>query len=194
MGCSIITITITLTLYRRNINISNFCIFFSNSDDKGSWSPSSWKARTGLSYTVNIMVADGLVMQCTRVMLTLTTWDSWIGCWSVLLLLMPRGQSISLVASIILAYYSLYPTSHHKWLLLIRRHSGTKINFGRKCVSFCPNDIIWLHKSGSTLPQVMAWCLMARSHYLNQHWLIICKGQWHSAEGIIIRRSEITDQ
>ena len=27
-------------------------------------------------------------------------------------------------------------------------------------------------KSGSTLAQVMAWCLMAPSHYLNQWWLI----------------------
>ena len=37
--------------------------------------------------------------------------------------------------------------------------------------------------SGSTLAQVMACCLMAPSHYLNQCWLIICKVQWHLSEG-----------
>ena len=36
-----------------------------------------------------------------------------------------------------------------------------------------PNDTIWWHISGLTLAQVMAWCLMAPSHYLNQCWLII---------------------
>ena len=30
---------------------------------------------------------------------------------------------------------------------------------------------IWLHKSGSTLVQAMACCLMAPSHYLKQCWL-----------------------
>ena len=38
-----------------------------------------------------------------------------------------------------------------------------------------PNDAIWRHRSGSTLAQVMACCLKAPSHYLNQCWLIISK-------------------
>ena len=33
------------------------------------------------------------------------------------------------------------------------------------------SDAIWWHKSGSTLVQAMACCLMAPSHYLNQCWL-----------------------
>ena len=37
------------------------------------------------------------------------------------------------------------------------------------------SDTIWWHKSGSTLAQVMACCLTAPSHYLNQCWLIINK-------------------
>ena len=45
-----------------------------------------------------------------------------------------------------------------------------------------PSDTIWRHKSGSTLAQVMACCLTAPSHYLNQCWLIISKVQWHSSE------------
>ena len=31
-------------------------------------------------------------------------------------------------------------------------------------------DTIWNHKMWSTLIQVMAWCLMAPRHYLNQWW------------------------
>ena len=43
-----------------------------------------------------------------------------------------------------------------------------------------PSDTIWWQWSGSTLAQVMACCLMAPSHYLNQCWLIISEVQWHS--------------
>ena len=46
--------------------------------------------------------------------------------------------------------------------------------------SFWPSDTIWCHRSGSTLAQVMAWCLTAASHYLNQYWLIISEVLWHS--------------
>ena len=40
-------------------------------------------------------------------------------------------------------------------------------------------DAIWRQRSGSTLAQVMACCLTAPSHYLNQCWLIISKVEWH---------------
>ena len=60
--------------------------------------------------------------------------------------------------------------------------------------SLRPSDAIWRHRSGSTLAQVMACCLTALSHYLNQCWLIISKVLWHSSEGIIMRRSEDTNQ
>ena len=39
--------------------------------------------------------------------------------------------------------------------------------------SLWPSDTIWRHKSGSTLAQEMACCLMAPSHYLNQSSLTI---------------------
>ena len=39
--------------------------------------------------------------------------------------------------------------------------------------SFWPNDAIWWLRFGSILAQVMACCLMASSHYLNQCRLII---------------------
>ena len=46
-----------------------------------------------------------------------------------------------------------------------------------------PRYTIWRQRSRSTLAQVMACCLTAPSHYLNQFWLIISKVQWHSSEG-----------
>ena len=46
--------------------------------------------------------------------------------------------------------------------------------------SLWPSDAIWRQRSGSTLAQVMACCLTAPSHYLNQCWLIISEVQWHS--------------
>ena len=38
--------------------------------------------------------------------------------------------------------------------------------------SLWPSDTIWRQRSGSTLAQVMACCLTAPSHYLNQCWLM----------------------
>ena len=57
-----------------------------------------------------------------------------------------------------------------------------------------PSDAIWRWRSWSTLVQVMACCLTAPSHYLNQCWLIISKVLRHSSEDIIIRRFEDTNQ
>ena len=49
------------------------------------------------------------------------------------------------------------------------------------------SDAIWWQRSGSTLAQVMACCLMAPSHYLNQCWLIISEVLWQSYDGNITR-------
>ena len=46
-----------------------------------------------------------------------------------------------------------------------------------------PSDVIWWHRSGFTLAKVMACCLMAQSHYINQCWLLISEVQWHSNGG-----------
>ena len=60
--------------------------------------------------------------------------------------------------------------------------------------SLWPNDTIWRHGSWSTLIQVMACCLTAPSHYLNQYWLIICNVPWRSSDGIIIQTSQDSNQ
>ena len=50
--------------------------------------------------------------------------------------------------------------------------------------SLRPSDTICGHRAGSTLAQVMACCLTAPSHYLNQYWLIVIpKIFWHSCDG-----------
>ena len=61
-------------------------------------------------------------------------------------------------------------------------------------------DVIWQHRFGSTLTQVMACCLMAPSHYLIQCWLIImyiyiCVSKlniWIMPQWYIIRANELT--
>ena len=46
--------------------------------------------------------------------------------------------------------------------------------------SLWSSDAIWRHRSGSILAQVIACCLTAPSHYLNQYWFIISEVFWHS--------------
>ena len=71
----------------------------------------------------------------------------------------------------------------------------TSIFMDVSCVnSLWPSDAIRRQGTESTLAQVMACCLTAPSHYLHQCWLIISKVLWHSSEGIIMRRSEDTNQ
>ena len=48
--------------------------------------------------------------------------------------------------------------------------------------SLGPSDAIWRWRSWSTLVQVMACCLTAPSHYLDQCWLITSNVMWHSSE------------
>ena len=43
-----------------------------------------------------------------------------------------------------------------------------------------PSDTIQRHRSVSTLAQIMAWCLKAGSHYLNQCWFLISDILWLS--------------
>ena len=58
-----------------------------------------------------------------------------------------------------------------------------KLLISPKFNSLWPSDALQWHRSGSTLAQIMASCLMAPSHYLNQYWLIINQDLRHSPEG-----------
>ena len=54
--------------------------------------------------------------------------------------------------------------------------------------SLWPSDVIWRQGSRLTLAQVMAYCLTASSHYLNQCWLMISEVLWHSPDSNFTHR------
>ena len=56
-----------------------------------------------------------------------------------------------------------------------------------------PSEAIWRQRSESTFAQVMACCLTAPSHYLNQCWFIISTVQWHSYKGSLTRDNSAID-
>ena len=61
-------------------------------------------------------------------------------------------------------------------LLLVAPRSSDQVN------SLWPREAIWWHGSRSTLAQVMACCLKAPSHFLNQCCVLICEVLWHSLD------------
>ena len=58
------------------------------------------------------------------------------------------------------------------------------------CIKAAIHNHIWRHRTRSTSAQIMAWCLMAPSHYLNQCWFIICKVMLHLSKDVIMNKSE----
>ena len=75
----------------------------------------------------------------------------------------------------LLKFESTY-TNFHLRKCIWKCLKNITISFKTQCVnSFWPSDAIWLHKTWATLVQVMAYCLKAPSHYLDQYWLIINK-------------------
>ena len=60
------------------------------------------------------------------------------------------------------------------------RYCDFQLRYPTPINSLWPSGAIWRQRSGSTLVQVMACCLTAPSHYLNQCWLIISEVSWHS--------------
>ena len=56
--------------------------------------------------------------------------------------------------------------------------------------SLWPRDFIWRQGSRSTLGQVMACCLTAPSHYLNQCWPMISEVLWHSPDSNFTENTE----
>ena len=63
-------------------------------------------------------------------------------------------------------------------------HQQARVN------SLWPSDAIWQHRS--TLAPVMACCLMAPSHYLNQCWFFISEVLWCSPESYSMARVQAT--
>ena len=65
-----------------------------------------------------------------------------------------------------------WQTLENNSLQLLFLYIATQVN------PLWPGDTIWWHRSGCTLAQVIAYFLMALSHYLYQCWLLIIKAQW----------------
>ena len=96
-------------------------------------------------------------------------------------------------------YWTLLISRHwfRYWLGAIMQQAITWNNAGqvywRINVSLGLSDVIWWHRSGSTLAQGMAHCLAAPSHYLNHYWLIInglnVEFTWEQFPGILLMKS-----
>ena len=72
--------------------------------------------------------------------------------------------------------------------------TGTMWHASATLNSLRPSGTIWPHRSWSTWDQIMACCLMAPSHYLNQCWHIISLILWHAPESNITAGSWSTIQ
>ena len=71
---------------------------------------------------------------------------------------------------------------HNPYFMFITNFYNTSPLCLRVFDSLWPSDAIWRQRSGSQLAQVMACCLTAPSHYLNQVWLMISEVLWHSPD------------
>ena len=73
-----------------------------------------------------------------------------------------------------------YRVTRSQWVNCLSAEAGIfpKMRFN----SLWSSDAIWQHKFYSTSVQVIAYCQMAPSHYLNQCWFIIREVQWQSNE------------
>ena len=69
---------------------------------------------------------------------------------------------------IILEKFHYFARNQHDITIVCRVYSIACI---WRLNSLWPSNAIWQHRSRSTLTQVMACCLTAPSHYLNQCWL-----------------------
>ena len=113
---------------------------------------------------VNIMPANGLVTSFTRPSADMTDIDSaaYHLHYKISITLNPLHWNAATVI----------------WKLVLDDQS--MVSYQGWINSLWPTDTIWRLRTGSILAQVMACCLTAPIHYLNQCWLIISKVQWHS--------------
>ena len=79
--------------------------------------------------------------------------------------------------------------SFHPWCPGVKTHCLWEM-WLVECVlnSLWPSDVIWRQGSRSTLAQVLACCLTAPSHYLNQCWLMINEVLCHSPDSDFTER------
>ena len=77
------------------------------------------------------------------------------------------------------------------WMKMYHHYNNwTLIFFEKIRLTLWLIAVIWWHKSGSILAQVMASCLTAPSHYLNQCWQIISEVLWHLHGGNFTEKAQ----
>ena len=76
---------------------------------------------------------------------------------------------------------------------LLRNIEGSLWNMTYLINLLGPCNTIWRQRSRSTLTQVMACCLMAPSHYLNQCWLMISEVLWHSPDSNLTEYTSVVE-
>ena len=97
------------------------------------------------------------------------------------------SDSVGLIHSFPRFYTDTEATANSKEITLNPKYTSAYNRAVLKVNSLWPSDAIWRQGSRSTLVQIMACCLTAPSHYLNQCWLIISKVEWHSSKGKFTR-------
>ena len=90
-------------------------------------------------------------------------------CWSVCAIFLSPFRWIHTPERFILLHVDIIVTLDDFYAIALHMLS---------CNSLWPTDAMWRPRIGSTLAQVMACCLMATSHYLNQCWLISISGHY----------------
>ena len=146
----------TMPVWRR------LCIQLANHTDRSSGAS---KART---------VPHGLLVGLLS--LYWTPWINWEGIVCV------RQFVVILRSRDICGYMDCMWESWRRYCCIYNVSEWLKFN-GILNNSLWPSDNIWHGITWSTLVQVMAWCLMAPSHCLNQCWLIISEVLWQPPEG-----------
>ena len=111
----------------------------------------------------------------------LTRWQTWV-CVSWLGAAHSSMWSYRGFISWLTRQSSCWPTAVRTWRvstwMAAHRSVHVHLDIYRWVKSLRPGDAIWRQRTGSTLAEVMACCLTAPSHYLNQCWLIISKVLW----------------
>ena len=117
-------------------------------------------------------------------------WQAYSGRWAIAGPETPRVRKVCMCDQMVVAVIMLKIYSYS----VGRKNKIVTFNTITVHIkSLWPSDAIWRHRSGSTLTQVMACCLTAPSHYLNQRWLIISKVHWHSSVGNFAKEISATN-
>ena len=108
-------------------------------------------------------------------------------CLSINVFMSPENGSFLLCS-----HYSgsVWYVQGQSGLVFLASHLSSQISW-IPGLTHCGLVMPYSDRFGSTLAQVMAWCLTAPSHHLNQCWLCISQAQRYSCQGNFTRDTEV---